>query len=275
MSRSEDMEKNDIVLKRGKNLAPSYQSFDFYDFTVGITNYKDPVETGIWHAHENPMISFVLYGANIEFRKGNEINRVNGSVNFYHSHELHKNIYHRFPSKHISIEIDSTYLQNCGYSESEVEYAVKNGYDTPFTFLKLMKEARFCDFQSYDTIKMLLLAFIENSLHTKDETLFPNWMISVRDLLNDKWNENVSLQEIAKKVNVHPTTISKNFKKYFQCTLGEYSRKLKVERARNYLHTTDHSLTEIAYICGFSDQSHFTRTFKSITGFLPKRYSKV
>ena len=57
----------DLVLRRGQNLAPSYQSVDFSDFLIGITHYKDPVETGLWHAHENPMISFVLYGHNMEY----------------------------------------------------------------------------------------------------------------------------------------------------------------------------------------------------------------
>ncbi|MEW6737177.1 MAG: helix-turn-helix domain-containing protein [Acidobacteriota bacterium] len=35
------------------------------------------------------------------------------------------------------------------------------------------------------------------------------------------------------------------------------------------------SLTEIALHCGFADQSHFTRNFKEITGFLPKEFRKI
>jgi len=38
--------------------------------------------------------------------------------------------------------------------------------------------------------------------------------------------------------------------------------------------TADYSLTEIAYLTGFSDQSHFNRIFKKQTGQNPSAYKK-
>jgi len=264
-----------IHLKKGHYLAPDYQISNFEEVLVGITNYNTMTETGAWHSHEKSMISFVLYGNNTEFRNKNTKERVAGSVNFYHSHELHRNVYNHFPSKHISLELDPQFLNKYGYVEEDVDVAVKNSHDQIFTFIKLMNEAQISDVQSKDTIEMLFLAFMENSLNSKDENLFPQWIKSVRELLNDRWNENIPLQELSESVGVHPTTISKHFKKYFQCTLGEYTRKLKVEKSINLLHASKHSLSEIAYICGFSDQSHFIRIFKSLTGYLPNAYLKL
>ncbi|MGB1004752.1 MAG: helix-turn-helix domain-containing protein [Salibacteraceae bacterium] len=40
------------------------------------------------------------------------------------------------------------------------------------------------------------------------------------------------------------------------------------------LKNTSLSTTEIAYECGFADQSHFIRTFKNLNGFTPKQYQK-
>jgi AraC family transcriptional regulator len=40
------------------------------------------------------------------------------------------------------------------------------------------------------------------------------------------------------------------------------------------LNEPDASLSGIAYACGFFDQSHFIRTFKELTGFLPAQYQK-
>ncbi|WP_025665275.1 helix-turn-helix transcriptional regulator [Aquimarina megaterium] len=264
-----------MILKRGHSLAPIYKTYDFNDFLIGTSNYQNPIETGVWHSHEKPVISLVLYGTNTEYRKGKEIERTSGSINYYNSYELHRNIYTTFPSKHINLEIDDTFLKKYGFTEESIELAVAKNYYARFTFIKLMNEAEINDLQSYNAIEMLFVAFIENSLNSKDEILFPKWMLSVRDLLNDRWDENISLKEIANKVNVHPTTISKNFRTYFQCTLGEYSRKLKIDRSLDLLKSKQYSLTEIAYICGFSDQSHFTRVFKSISGYLPKEYVKV
>jgi AraC family transcriptional regulator len=52
-------------------------------------------------------------------------------------------------------------------------------------------------------------------------------------------------------------------------------RKLRVEKAMALMVSSHQSLTEIAYVCGFADQSHFIRIFKQHTGFLPKQYQKL
>lgn len=98
--------ENNIILKRGHYLAPNYRTYDFKDFLIGITRHSHSVETGIWHSHEKPIISFVLYGCNREYRKNKVIERTSESINYYHPYELHKNIYNTFPSKHISVEVD-------------------------------------------------------------------------------------------------------------------------------------------------------------------------
>ncbi len=264
-----------VFLKKGHYLAPKYSAANFDDLLIGITTYDVPVKTGVWHSHEKPLISFVLYGNNTEYRKEKTIERTAGSIDFYHSGEIHKNVYSKFPSKHISIELDRDFLLNYGYTETEVELAVKKNSDAVFTFIKLMHEATVNDLHSKSAVEMLFIAFMENSLRAKNEAQFPTWIKSVRDILNDRWNENISLTELSECVNVHPTSISKYFRKYFSCTLGEYIRKLKVRHSINLLHTSNYSLTETAHVCGFADQSHFTRVFKSCTGYLPKHYSKV
>ncbi|WP_431129829.1 helix-turn-helix domain-containing protein [Flagellimonas flava] len=264
-----------IFLKKGHYLAPCFSTSNFGDFLIGITKYETPVETGNLHSHEKPMISFVLHGNNTEVRRGKMIERTTGCTNYYSAHEQHRNIYNRFPARHVSIEFEYDFLKKYEYTEEQVELAVKKSYDAIFTFIKLMKEAHVNDAQSKSTAEMLFLSFMGNSLSSNNDTQIPSWMKSVRDILNDRWNENLSLKELAENVNIHPTTISKHFKRYFQSTLGEYTRKLKVTRSIDILHSSNCSLTEISYICGFSDQSHFTRTFKSMTGYLPKDYIKL
>ena len=68
------------------------------------------------------MLSFVLYGNNTEYRKEKTIERVTGSVNFYHAYEQHKNVYNNFPSKHISLESDD-FSEN--YKRYGIEYIKK------------------------------------------------------------------------------------------------------------------------------------------------------
>ena len=111
--------------------------------------------------------------------------------------------------------------------------------------------------------------------HIKDENFNPQWARLLRSILNDRWNENILLHELASLVQVHPVTISKFFPKYFRCTLGEYVRKLRIEKATTLILKSQLSLTDIAHQCGFFDQSHFIRVFKQTTGFLPNTYKKI
>ncbi len=102
----------------------------------------------------------------------------------------------------------------------------------------------------------------------------PIWVIRLKELLHDNWNKEMSLAEISQIVQVHPVTVSKYFRKYFSNTLGEYRRKLKIEKSINLIKNSNKSLSEIAYNCNFSDQSHFIRNFKTHTGFLPKDFRR-
>ena len=66
--------------------------------------------------------------------------------------------------------------------------------------------------------------------------------------------------------------LSREFRKHYQSTIGEYIRKRRIEHASHMLANTDTPLSEIALTCGFSDQSHFSGAFRKMTGTTPKRY---
>jgi AraC family transcriptional regulator len=139
--------------------------------------------------------------------------------------------------------------------------------------LKIYKELLIKDDNSDCSIEILLLNLIESKNSAKNRR--PIWIENVLELLNDNWSEPITLKDMADAANVHPITISKHFPKYFACTLGEYRRRFKIDKSLDLIKTSRFSLTEIAQRCGFSDQSHFTRTFKQVTGFLPRDYRSL
>jgi AraC family transcriptional regulator len=122
---------------------------------------------------------------------------------------------------------------------------------------------------------MLLLNLIHANPQIESQSPYPRWIEIVTELVHDKWNESLTLKDLSEAAGVHPITISKHFPKYFSCTFGEYMRRLKIEKSLYFLKVSSLSLTEIAADCGFSDQSHFIRTFKQLTGFLPNNYKKI
>jgi YesN/AraC family two-component response regulator len=76
-------------------------------------------------------------------------------------------------------------------------------------------------------------------------------------------------------VDINPSYLSREFSKHFDnLSFGEYIRKLRIEKALELMQKEKYSLTEIAYLTGFSDQSHFTRIFKQHTGKNPSVFKK-
>jgi hypothetical protein len=105
----------------------------------------------------------------------------------------------------------------------------------------------------------------------------PKWAKELKEIIQDQIDTNLtlSLKEISQSLNVHPTYLSREFSKYFDnLSFGDYIRKLRIEKSLELLKDPQYSLAEIAYLTGFSDQSHFNRTFKHHTGKNPSVYRK-
>jgi AraC family transcriptional regulator len=208
----------------------------------------------------------------IDRRNSAEAERSIGDIMFFRAGEIHQSIYCRFPAKNINIELESEFFEKNAISETYLENtAVKPGH-AKFTLLRIYNEMLRYDRYSPSSIEMLLLSLTSGNDVTRS---FPKWLNRVVDLLNDSWNEDLSVNEIASAVNVHPKTVSKYFSRYVGCTLGEYRRQLKVERSLSLIRATDEPLTDIAQTCGFYDQSHFSGSFRRLTGFLPKHFRRL
>jgi AraC family transcriptional regulator len=107
------------------------------------------------------------------------------------------------------------------------------------------------------------------------QTKFPDWLERAREFLHDNFAETVNLETISANVGVHPVHLARAFRQHYNCTVGEYVRRLRVEFACSQIIKTDVSLNEIAVMAGFSDQSHLTRIFKRHFGLAPSEYRKI
>jgi AraC family transcriptional regulator len=220
-----------------------------------------------FHAHFNPHISFVLRGGSREKRGQTSYERRPGNIHFYDEGEIHQTIPATL-STHINLELEASFLANYDISLKCIQEAVALHTDIQFVMLKMSKELFNFSGHISPFVQLLLSVMPENSIEQKRN--IPSWVPVVKAILNDRWNEYPTLNDLATATSVHPVTISKYFRRYFFCTLGEYIRKLKISKSIILLQEPGRSLTEIAYCCGFADQSHFIRNFKACTGLLPK-----
>jgi AraC-like DNA-binding protein len=106
----------------------------------------------------------------------------------------------------------------------------------------------------------------------------PAWVQKIKDNIQDQIDTNFSLNlnAMSKELTLSPGYISREFSKYFDSlSFGEYIRKVRVDKSKELLVSGNHSQAQIAYLTGFSDQSHFIRVFKKNAGMTPTEYQKL
>src|SRR5687767_6525782 len=90
--------------------------------------------------------------------------------------------------------------------------------------------------------------------------------------LRAQLTEQVSLQELADGIGVHPMHLTRLFRRAHGTSIGEHVRALRVAQACGELASTARPVAEIAAGAGFTDQAHLTRVFRRVTGTTPGRY---
>lgn len=98
------------------------------------------------------------------------------------------------------------------------------------------------------------------------------WLRQAREFLDENFSQPLTLTGIAESVKVHPVYLANAFRLHYHSSVGEYLRHRRVEFACHKISTSTDSLAEIALAAGFSNQSHFTRIFKQVTGMTPVQY---
>lgn len=90
--------------------------------------------------------------------------------------------------------------------------------------------------------------------------------------IKENLTEDLSLGEMARRASVSPIYFHNCFKSAVGMTLREYVEEQRIKKSIHLLLTTDHSLTTIAFECGFSSQSYFSYVFKRKMKTTPRQY---
>ncbi|MEU2143729.1 AraC family transcriptional regulator [Streptomyces globisporus] len=96
----------------------------------------------------------------------------------------------------------------------------------------------------------------------------------LRELLDERLREGVTLAEAARLVHAHPTHLVRAFSAAYAIAPHQYVTARRVDRARRLL-LEGVPPGEAAVAVGFHDQSHLTRHFKRIAGTTPGRFARA
>ncbi|OLS35874.1 AraC family transcriptional regulator [Bacillus sp. MRMR6] len=96
----------------------------------------------------------------------------------------------------------------------------------------------------------------------------------VEHFITMNFSEDLSIEEMSRKLHVHPSHLMRTFKKEKGMTISHFRNLIRMKEAKELLTNSNLSLIEISYIVGFANQQYFSRVFKEEEGVTPKEYKR-
>jgi YesN/AraC family two-component response regulator len=88
------------------------------------------------------------------------------------------------------------------------------------------------------------------------------------------YNSGIKLSHAAREAGMSVSCFERKFKENTGRTFVRYVNELRIAKAKDILKEDGVSMNDVAFACGFTNQFHFTRTFKKITHVPPMGYKK-
>jgi two-component system response regulator YesN len=95
------------------------------------------------------------------------------------------------------------------------------------------------------------------------------------DYISREYAKNITLDDIAKKLNISPFYLSKILKKYTGTNYTDMVVDMRISNAKELLASSDFSIKEITYMSGFNSQNYFAKIFRKIVGVTPTEYRNL
>lgn len=96
----------------------------------------------------------------------------------------------------------------------------------------------------------------------------------VLDYINTHYSQDISLSELAAKLYVNQSYLSREFKKSTGYSLVKFIASKRIREARELLQNTSLSVANIATNVGYNNITHFHFVFKNETGITPKTFRR-
>jgi AraC-like DNA-binding protein len=127
-------------------------------------------------------------------------------------------------------------------------------------------------------IYSMLLTIFHSICHEKEQLAVNpkmEFISKVSAYINNNLYGRISLHDLAEQVNLSTYHFCRVFSKYFGMTPVKFILSKKVEISKYLLSCTNEPLSSIASSLGFSDQSHFSKVFKSFESKSPLHFRKT
>jgi len=147
-------------------------------------------------------------------------------------------------------------------------------------FLKIYNEYENKHYQYLEQCRNLLREIIIELSRLQDpiapQLLSSNEILiqSAAKYISSHLNEDISLHSLAKIYAMSDSHFSRTFKQYTGLGISKYIKLKRLQKAEKMLVANEHTITEIAFDCGFNDSNYFISEFKKYRGITPLKFAK-
>ncbi len=195
---------------------------------------------------------------------------------------VNSNTLHAIPNcsgvTHDCLIIDSAFLSKCDINISEIKFeAVIKDKKAAELFLLAAGEVikmRGGDEYGAAAAKAAILTLMvhlcrEHAVSDAVNCIHGDTVKRAIAYIRSNYDEQLSVDLIADKVNVSKFYFCREFKRETGYTVVHYINNLRCREAQKLLKSGNHTVSEAARLCGFENLSYFTRTYKAIIGCTP------
>ena len=261
-------------LRSGQHFGASKKVLRLDGTILTEAGYTPQIEVP-WHYHENAYFFYHLKGRLDEVNKKKTVTCAPGTLLFHNWQDPHYDHNFTKDAMFFHIELETTWFKKYHLNSSILEGSLQlENPSIKESIQKIYRESRINDGITQLSVDGLLLQSYASIMRESqtEKTGIPAWVKRVREILHDCANEKITLAQLSKETGIHPVHLSKQFPRYFHAGFGQYLRNQKISKAATLLSNKNLSISSIAYQCGFADQSHFIRCFKTVHGLTPLKY---
>lgn len=191
----------------------------------------------------------------------------------------------------LCMRISRQFLQFAGWPDELYCSCYAHGaeQDTPdYAHLRALYAAVFQDFfqhkagdtaglngQILQLLSLLQRSFSVHDAARADQRQSVERLKRLLDRIHAEWNTDLTLASLAKTEYLSPSYLSRFFQKHLHTSFSRYLNELRLRHAAQMLIQTTHSVTHIAYDCGFHTPSVFIEAFKQQYGQTPGRFRQI
>lgn len=108
----------------------------------------------------------------------------------------------------------------------------------------------------------------------KKEDNLTSKLQEIRTYLDEHFTEKIFLDELANQFYISKYHMSREFKKAFGITVGNYINSQRITKAKELLRFSDQQIEAIARTCGIDDNSYFNKVFQKAEGITAREYRR-